>query len=73
MVPELTIIAGPNGCGKSTLAEILQSTGLIRHFINADTIAKGIGNTPKSDIEAGRILLERITDLLNEGDDLAFE
>ena len=73
MNPELTIIAGPNGCGKSTLAGILTAKGLIQYFINADTIAVGIGNTPKSDIEAGRILLQRISQLVSEQSDIAFE
>lgn len=63
----LYFIAGCNGAGKTTasytvLPEVLQC----REFVNADEIAKGLSpfNPENVAIEAGRLMLERIKDLL---------
>jgi predicted ABC-type ATPase len=76
MLKRLYIIAGCNGAGKTTasfniLPELLQC----KEFVNADEIAKGISPfQPESvSIEAGRIMLSRIDDLLLSGSDFAFE
>jgi predicted ABC-type ATPase len=78
MVPmsNLYIIAGCNGAGKTTasytvLPEILNC----KEFVNADNIAAGISpfNPSGVAIEAGRIMLSRINELMSEGDDFAFE
>lgn len=73
---KLYIIAGCNGAGKTTasfniLPEILQC----KEFVNADEIARGISpfQPEKVAIEAGRIMLHRIDELLNLGEDFAFE
>ncbi|MDO4216082.1 MAG: zeta toxin family protein [Bacteroidales bacterium] len=72
----LYIISGPNGAGKTTasvtiLPEILEC----REFVNADEIAKGLSpfNPEGMAIEAGRIMLQRINELLNGQDSFAIE
>lgn len=75
-MPNLYVIAGCNGAGKTTasytiLPEILDC----KEFVNADNIAAGISpfNPERVALEAGRIMLSRIHDLLNERADFAFE
>ena len=67
---KLYIIAGCNGAGKTTasytvLPEILEC----REFVNADEIAKGLSpfNPSSVAIEAGRLMLKRIGELLSAG------
>ena len=71
----LYIIAGCNGAGKTTasftiLPEILDC----KEFLNADEIAKGLSPFQPENVsfEAGRIMLHRINDLLNDGKSFAF-
>ena len=73
---DLYIIAGCNGAGKTTasftiLPEILDC----KEFVNADEIAKGLSpfQPDRVSIEAGRIMLNRINELLNENESFAFE
>jgi predicted ABC-type ATPase len=75
-MPNLYIIAGCNGAGKTTasytvLPEILNC----KEFINADEIAKGLSPfQPETvSIQAGRIMLNRIDELLKANIDFAFE
>jgi len=72
----LYIIAGCNGAGKTTasftiLPEILDC----KEFVNADEIAKGLSpfQPEKVAIEAGRIMLQRINELLKTKESFAFE
>ena len=72
----LYIIAGCNGAGKTTasftiLPEILDC----KEFVNADEIAKGLSpfQPEKVSFEAGRIMLNRINELLEGGENFAFE
>lgn len=46
-----------------------------KEFVNADEIAKGLSpfNPESVAIEAGRLMLQRMDDLLSEGSDFAFE
>ena len=70
------IIAGPNGAGKTTLSyTILPDIFHCDEFINADEIAKGISplNPEKAKLRSGRIMLQRIHELLKSGDSFAFE
>jgi predicted ABC-type ATPase len=69
-MPTLYIIAGCNGAGKTTasytvLPEILDC----KEFVNADEIAKGLSpfNPSSVAIEAGRLMLRRISELMNIG------
>lgn len=72
----LYIISGCNGAGKTTasytvLPEILK----IDEFVNADEIARGLSpfNPDEMAIEAGRLMLKRINELLTRGKDFAIE
>lgn len=70
------IIAGPNGVGKTTLSyTILPEIFECDEFVNADEIAKGLSpfKPGKASIKAGRIMLERINELIANGDSFAFE
>lgn len=75
-MPNLYIVAGCNGAGKTTasltiLPEILNCF----EFVNADEIAKGLSpfQPEKVAIEAGRIMLNRVNQLMEQGEDFAFE
>jgi predicted ABC-type ATPase len=75
-MPNLYIIAGCNGAGKTTASyTILPEILNCKEFVNADNIAAGISpfNPEGVAFEAGRIMLSRIQELLNEGADFAFE
>ncbi len=74
--PNLYIIAGPNGAGKTTasytlLPEMLGCT----NFVNADEIARGLSPfSPETvDVQAARIMLARIEELLAQKVDFAIE
>lgn len=76
MKKDLYIIAGCNGAGKTTASfTILPEVLNCKEFVNADEIAKGLSpfQPEKVSIEAGRIMLERINDLLNSQENFAFE
>jgi predicted ABC-type ATPase len=73
---KLYVKAGCNGAGKTTasftiLPEILDC----KEFINADEIARGISpfQPEKVSFEAGRIMLNRINELLYRSENFAFE
>lgn len=75
-MPNLYIIAGCNGAGKTTacytiLPEILN----VNEFVNADNIARGLSpfNEEAVAFEAGRIMLNRIKELLQQQVDFAIE
>lgn len=73
---KLYIIAGCNGAGKTTASYTMLPELLHCHeFVNADEIARGLSpfNPDSMAIEAGRLMLRRINDLLEEGSDFAFE
>lgn len=75
-MPNVIVLAGPNGAGKSTAAPYLLQERLgIRHFVNADTIARGLSQfDPESvGIAAGRVMIERMRELAKNRDDFAFE
>jgi predicted ABC-type ATPase len=73
---KLYIIAGCNGAGKTTASfTILPDILDCKEFVNADEIARGLSpfQPEKVMFEAGRIMLQRINDLMVEGVDFAFE
>lgn len=75
-MPKLYIIAGCNGAGKTTASyTVLPEMLGCKEFVNADEIAKGLSpfNPESVAIEAGRLMLQRMDDLLSEGADFAFE
>lgn len=76
MNESLYIISGCNGAGKTTasytvLPEILNC----KEFVNADEIARGLSpfNPESMAIEAGRLMLQRIEDLLAKDETFAIE
>jgi predicted ABC-type ATPase len=68
-MPTLYVIAGPNGVGKTTFADRhLPQTIRELEFVNADLIARGLSpyNPDSVSMEAGRIALMRIRNLIAE-------
>lgn len=75
-MPNLYIIAGPNGAGKTTSAKVLVPDFFNAHyFINADDIARIINplNPEKEALQAGKLMLKQIDDLIQIKKDFAFE
>ncbi len=72
----LFIIAGCNGAGKTTASfTVLPELLHVNEFVNADEIARGLSpfQPEKVAIEAGKIMLRRIDELLEKNMDFAFE
>ena len=75
-MPNLYIIAGCNGAGKTTASyTILPEILNCREFVNADNIAAGLSPFYPEGValEAGRIMLSRIKELLKEESSFAIE
>ena len=72
----LYIIAGCNGAGKTTASfTILPEIIECKEFVNADEIARGLSpfQPEKVSFESGRIMINRINELLKENESFAFE
>ena len=72
----LYIIAGPNGAGKTTASySVLPKILQCREFVNADEIARGLSpfNPESVAIEAGRLMLSRIAELLHRNESFSIE
>lgn len=72
----LYIISGCNGSGKTTASyTILPKILECQEFVNADNIAAGLSpfNPSSVAIEAARLMLNRIEELMKEGADFAIE
>jgi predicted ABC-type ATPase len=75
-MPKIYIISGCNGAGKTTASyTILPEMLDCKEFVNADEIARGISPfKPESvSIQAGKIMIERINNLMANGTDFAIE
>jgi predicted ABC-type ATPase len=75
-MPNLYIIAGCNGAGKTTASlTFLPKMLNCYEFVNADSIAAGLSPLQPDTVafEAGRIMLNRINKLISEKIDFAFE
>ena len=75
-MPNVVIIAGSNGAGKSTIAPpLLRDTFSITEFVNSDIIAQGLSAfaPEKAAFEAGRVTLKRLKELASAFEDFAFE
>ncbi|WP_158800640.1 zeta toxin family protein [Pedobacter sp. L105] len=75
-MPNLYIISGCNGAGKTTASyTILPEILNCREFVNADNIAAGLSpfNPESVAVAAGRTMLNRIQELLSEQADFAVE
>ena len=76
MSKHLYIIAGCNGAGKTTASfTILPEVLNCKEFVNADEIAKGLSPFQPESVamQAGRIMLARMDELLQKGETFAFE
>lgn len=74
--PNLYIIAGPNGAGKTTASfNLLPDVLHCPNFVNADEIARGLSPFAPETVsfQAGRIMLQRIDELLPQKVDFAIE
>lgn len=74
--PNVYVIAGPNGSGKTTFAkEYLPKFAKCLEFLNAVLIAAGLNPfaPERENVRAGRILLTRIRELTQAGIDFGFE
>lgn len=74
--PNLYIIAGPNGAGKTTASfNLLPDVLHCPNFVNADEIARGLSPFAPELVafQAGRIMLQRIEELLPQKVDFAIE
>ena len=72
----LYIISGPNGAGKTTASySVLPKILQCKEFVNADEIAHGLSpfNPESVAIEAGRLMLSRIKELLSRNESFSIE
>ena len=72
----IVIIAGPNGAGKTTFTnQVLSGDRAGLPFVNADIIARGLNpDDPEAEaFRAGRLMLQRIQELVERGESFAFE
>jgi len=75
-MPEIFIIAGCNGAGKTTAAyNLLPGVFKTVEFVNADEIARGVSpfNPSAVAFQAARIMLDRLNQLIKESQSFAFE
>lgn len=75
-VPQMYVIAGPNGSGKTTSAKTLLPELLsCNEYVNADSVAAALSpfNPDAVAIQAGRLMLERIHYLADQCVNFAFE
>ena len=77
-MPNLYIISGCNGAGKTTASyAILPEMLSCREFVNSDEIAKGLSpfnaNTMTVAVEASRIMYKRIRELIDLAETFALE
>jgi predicted ABC-type ATPase len=74
--PVLTILAGSNGCGKSTLTSSAREEFQQSPILDPDAIAKSIRDTlpgTDSNIEAGKRVLRRAEELIESGQSFTVE
>jgi len=75
-MPSLYVIAGPNGAGKTTFVrDFLRYDFAVLDFLNADEIARGLSPLApeRAQLEAGRIMLERVRRFISAGRDFGME
>ncbi|MBR5523467.1 MAG: zeta toxin family protein [Akkermansia sp.] len=75
--PKLIILAGPNGSGKTTFAQLLQQDAWGEHcrFLNADAAAEALGswNDPNCIAHAQQMVREQLSLALHNREDIMYE
>jgi predicted ABC-type ATPase len=74
--PNIILLAGPNGAGRSTAApDLLHGALHVDEFENADVIARGLSafNPEGAALDAGRVMLARFKELARQRKNIAFE
>lgn len=74
--PNVLIIGGANGAGKSTISRTLLSGAFGKcHYVNADAIARGLSafHADEMALKAGRVMLEHLCELAADRVNFAFE
>lgn len=74
-MPTLVLLAGPNGAGKTTFINgFLRERAEAFQFVNPDEVARGLtGTGPARDLAAGRMVLERLDELVADRADFVLE
>lgn len=75
-MPNLYIIAGCNGAGKTTASYSFMPDILnCKEFVNADEIAKGLSpfHPESMGVKAGKLLIIRVNELIKQRDDFSVE
>ena len=76
MAKRVLMIDGPNGSGKTTMAQtVVPNFSLIYEFINADEIAKGLAplHPEKMALSASKLMIHRLKELIQTDKSFAFE
>jgi predicted ABC-type ATPase len=74
--PQFNVITGLKGAGKSTFASYLLRDWLdLLEYVNACTIAQGLSafRPEEAAFNAGRIVLSRLRELADRGENFVFE
>ena len=74
-MPTLVLLAGPNGAGKTTFINgFLRERAETFQFVNPDEVARSLtGAGAARDLAAGRLVLERLDDLVADRADFVLE
>ena len=73
-MPTAVLLAGPNGAGKTTfINQFLRERAAAFHFVNPDEVARGVPAGPNRDLAAGRLVLERLDELVAARADFVLE
>ena len=73
---EIILLGGPNGAGKTTAARVLLPEFFeLNPFLNADDFARNLApeNIESAALASGRLLIERMRELVRDGESFAFE
>lgn len=73
-MPTAVLLAGPNGAGKTTfINQFLRERAAAFHFVNPDEVARDVPPGPNRDLAAGRLVLERLDELVAARADFVLE
>ena len=73
-MPTAVLLAGPNGAGKTTfINQFLRERAAAFHFVNPDEVARDVPAGPNRDLAAGRLVLERLEELVAARADFVLE